>query len=863
MRSILFILCFLQYGYLAKAQKVEWLDAPSKQYHGTSNGEQVIHIKNSGKVYCQSGISDTFSFHAKTFRGYYYNLITCYDTTGKFRWTKQINNFNTGYYYYDAFISGHSGFKGNFYYATAMHDSYTKKGFFLTESDSLGNDLWTHSIIDSAVGNSYITGQQMVSDDSGHIYFLLTDNYSNGQGFTAQGKSYNFHSNNFTEFIVKTDSLGTIIWLKPFLQDMSGNFDVAICVNKQGNIYFNGSTTDNTITAQGTTYLSSYGFNTIYQAQGHFIGKLNKEGSFAWFHFFDDIFGYSSSCDVDSSGNMCAKMLLRGSADLGGLKISSPFNYSAFLVKFNAAGVPLWAGGMLQLQSESNDIDFSEISLDHHGNCYMAGSFSGIIFTGRDTLAAGANTTDANAFYVDQDTVNFLYINKCDSAGVLQWCKIFKTNQNLSTSSSAIDNIASDDNGTVYFTGRSEDSIYFDNFKVNDGNNNPMLFAGKLGYPPVYPPDSIGYVHSCGRSSFNFHLYYYTTPDSVLWSFGDGMQSRQFQPAHVYTKPGTYSVKVIVYVQGLVKSFSDMVTYIIFPSKLLPRDTTLCVNAVLNLNCTVPSATNYIWNNGDTMPIRTLNQAGFYKITVSGGGCSKSDSFNLAYDNHGYNLGNDTTLCQGDTLVLAGPTWPNDQYQWNTGSTGQLLYVTAPNAYILAVYDGTCHFADTINVKYDLFPARVLPSDTVICDGQSIPVSIKNFNGSILWQDGKTDSDYTINSSGTYSVTLKNLCGTKTYASTITDSNCDCYLFIPNIFTPNNDHINDIFYVESACEPVNYTLEIYNRWGERIFESNNINTGWDGTFKNLTCPGGVYIYKIKYKFSHSTNQIKAGTLVVE
>lgn len=69
----------------------------------------------------------------------------------------------------------------------------------------------------------------------------------------------------------------------------------------------------------------------------------------------------------------------------------------------------------------------------------------------------------------------------------------------------------------------------------------------------------------------------------------------------------------------------------------------------------------------------------------------------------------------------------------------------------------------------------------------------------------------------------------------------DCgRVFIPNAFTPNGDGINDIFYIRGNVNLI--IFKIYNRWGENIFISRDINHGWDGTFKGVQAPMEVYVY---------------------
>ncbi len=77
-------------------------------------------------------------------------------------------------------------------------------------------------------------------------------------------------------------------------------------------------------------------------------------------------------------------------------------------------------------------------------------------------------------------------------------------------------------------------------------------------------------------------------------------------------------------------------------------------------------------------------------------------------------------------------------------------------------------------------------------------------------------------------------------------------IFVPNAFTPNKDGKNEVFiprailiFNQTGNPILDYKFEIYNRWGEQIFESNDLNLGWDGTYKGELCQEGHYVYKVR------------------
>jgi gliding motility-associated-like protein len=79
-------------------------------------------------------------------------------------------------------------------------------------------------------------------------------------------------------------------------------------------------------------------------------------------------------------------------------------------------------------------------------------------------------------------------------------------------------------------------------------------------------------------------------------------------------------------------------------------------------------------------------------------------------------------------------------------------------------------------------------------------------------------------------------------------------VFVPNVFTPNGDGINGVFKPVFTAEINAYQLTIFNRWGEQVFQSNEVTEGWDGTFKGQECTDGTYTWVLQY--GDTTNAFK-------
>ncbi|HEX4958832.1 MAG TPA: gliding motility-associated C-terminal domain-containing protein, partial [Lacibacter sp.] len=120
-----------------------------------------------------------------------------------------------------------------------------------------------------------------------------------------------------------------------------------------------------------------------------------------------------------------------------------------------------------------------------------------------------------------------------------------------------------------------------------------------------------------------------------------------------------------------------------------------------------------------------------------------------------------------------------------------------------------------------------------------------NGNGlEFLWQDGSTDSVFRATKPGTYDVRVTNSCGTSNSTFVLTETICNIY--IPSAFTPNGDGLNDLFRISGALYVKDFSMQVYNRWGQVVFTSTNAFEGWNGTQQGLALDPGIYTYRIRF-----------------
>ncbi|MCB0695820.1 MAG: PKD domain-containing protein [Chitinophagaceae bacterium] len=220
-------------------------------------------------------------------------------------------------------------------------------------------------------------------------------------------------------------------------------------------------------------------------------------------------------------------------------------------------------------------------------------------------------------------------------------------------------------------------------------------------------------------------------------------------------------------------------------------------------------------------------------------------------------------------ITVASQTPAPPSYRWNfgdgqsgTGPDPQHRY-SVPGKYkvILTVTDFVpC--TDTTSMVLDNFIdppyIEVGPEDTTLCEGELLylPVGLSIRGISYIWSTGSTSPNITVSEEGRYFVELHNDCGVSTDTITVTFN--DCSVWMPDIFSPNGDNLNDILRFRSKYpeEISGFSFAIYNRKGNRVFYTEDINHGWDGSYHNTPQPIGTYYYMIQLTLAGAQRFLK-------
>ncbi|MEZ4685267.1 MAG: gliding motility-associated C-terminal domain-containing protein [Bacteroidia bacterium] len=132
---------------------------------------------------------------------------------------------------------------------------------------------------------------------------------------------------------------------------------------------------------------------------------------------------------------------------------------------------------------------------------------------------------------------------------------------------------------------------------------------------------------------------------------------------------------------------------------------------------------------------------------------------------------------------------------------------------------------DTVRVDVAQPPYLDLGADTVICPHISLLLDarIEGIGTQYRWNDGLESGIRQVQKPGLYTLEISNACGSvsDSFRLQVDEDLCNCSAFVPNIFSPNGDGANDLFEIVTECPPVQYEMQIFDRWGELMFHSDD------------------------------------------
>ena len=358
---------------------------------------------------------------------------------------------------------------------------------------------------------------------------------------------------------------------------------------------------------------------------------------------------------------------------------------------------------------------------------------------------------------------------------------------------------------------------------------------------------------------------------SCIWNFGDNSTKSGISVEHSYDLPGIYSVTLIINKQNsecpdtVIKKISVPQAPIVD----LVKDTIICGSKPILIQAK-GKANSYLWSNGETGSFIITQIPGVYWLKTSNDVCTTIDTVVIRkYPNPELKLNSETIICENSEYIINPMGAPSLNYIWSTGETTPSIKAIHEGLYWVEASNYCGSAKDSTILKIKPAPQISAGSDTTILQGTYAELKATGVEGTKnLWSPDYElsctdcpDPNASPQQTTTYYLFVygENDCFASDSVTVYVDN--DLKVFIPDIFSPNGDGINDIFFIRGKGVK-SIHLMVYNRWGEKIFETTDINTGWDGTFRGIQLQQSVFVYYLDAFLQTDQRVIKKGDITL-
>lgn len=596
--------------------------------------------------------------------------------------------------------------------------------------------------------------------------------------------------------VVKMDSdLSSIQW-STYWGGTNNDAIYSLAFNSEDEIFVCGGTKSNTFETTANAYEPTYIGGNV----DAFISQFSEDGSSLLNSTFFGSSSYDQSyfieLDASDSVYIYGQTLAAGSTLVQNAAFAEP-NSGQFVAKLSEDLSSLAFSTVFGSGSGSIDISPTAFLVDVCNRIYCSGwggSTNDALHGGPGGHTAGLTTT-AGAFQTTTDSSDFYLIIIEDNASTLSYATFFGGNlaaEHVDGGTSRFDR-----KGVVYQSVCAGCGAFSD-FPTTPGSvsttNNASCNNAVFKFDPEFPLTIANFTApdvTCdddvqfNNLSFGNNTYW--------WDFGDGQNSSAVNPNHIYFNPGTYEVTLYT---------SD------------------------------PNSCNLLDSISKTVEIR---------------------------EHHSQQL-DSLFLCKGDTVQLNFPVQTELNYNW-TPST----YLDDPNSinpiiqpedsihYYLIGNLGDCY--DTLSQHISVFEVPLETSNNQeICGNPIWLFATSNDDASVEWSVSPAFSAPQNDSllaflPGTYFVKAEQY-GCQTSGVTEVRLSPDCCtedkIKIPNAFSPNGDGQNDLYYIKDDSNIVeSLDLQIFNRWGQKVFYTTDKSGTWDGYFQGNLLNTAVFDYHLK------------------
>lgn len=417
----------------------------------------------------------------------------------------------------------------------------------------------------------------------------------------------------------------------------------------------------------------------------------------------------------------------------------------------------------------------------------------------------------------------------------------------------------------------------------------------------VYPTFVADFVfdinYGCAGDTVAFTNTSIGAPNYV-WDFGDGSPlDTNANPVHVYDTQGVFTIKLKVFTDNCMDSVEQQVNLVHPLAAAFTTDAdTICQNSAITFTDASTYVTtnnitpSYYWSFGDGAtsnlqnPVHPYTVSGVYTVSMiitDFVPCMDTVYHTVYVDSTSMVeiMASENPICAGEAVTFTGvySDIGLNTISWDFGD-GIVVADADParhtyeyaGSYLIKLSTDYRVCRDT-TAEYTILvkphPVINLGPDTAMCPN-SEPlvladlVNAGNANATWIWNTGSTTFNAVAAQPGTYYARVSiDGCA----ASDTVWVRKDCYLDVPNAFSPDGDNLNDYFIPRQWLSRgvSSFSMTIYNRWGQEVFSTTNIDgRGWDGKFNGVDQPQGVYVYVIQVQFKNGVQEKKQGNVTL-
>lgn len=414
-------------------------------------------------------------------------------------------------------------------------------------------------------------------------------------------------------------------------------------------------------------------------------------------------------------------------------------------------------------------------------------------------------------------------------------------------------------NGT-YVAAGGEQWLTIGNFFTDQNTSLQLIYSN-----PGYNMDSTSYYYLddvsvtevsadnplndtviCGNAAFTKTLTGLPGGTNYIWNTGDTTQSIVVTATGVYLVTADYGCGPVT---DTIYITNQPLLNLSLGNDIEKCDDGTAVNLVATTGFD-----HYLWSTGDSASSIQVIQSGTYTVQADYVCGTEYDTVNVSLNPIPppptvadeflcLNQAAQPLTASGQNLIWYATA--NDTAGQSASPVPPTTSVGAQTFFVSQTVLGCESNKALLQVTVASTPSPLFATDSFVCEGTSVQLSIIAPYASVIWSTGDTAQNIQVSDSGWFSVRATNWCGSISDSIHIETINCDACISTPNAFTPNNDGVNDVFTPIIQCPPFsNYVFEIFNRWGAKVFETTDQQAGWDGNLQGVNQPLESYVYLI-------------------